>query len=88
MSTLLLTGTVPKKMKISLVTTILLSLAWGKHLIIKTKDPTNNEPMDYAEDDATNPIHGKPTTYNRDYDLGGKITKKNIFRYFGIKRTT
>jgi len=42
----LLTGTVSKKMKISLVncvitTTIFLSIAWGKYFIIKTKDIPN-----------------------------------------------
>ena len=60
-------------MKISLVTcvittTILLTMAWGKHFIIKTKDTTKKDTMKYAKGHAANAIHGKPVG---DYDVGG-----------------
>merc|ERR1719430_2760941 len=57
-------------MKISLVTcviTILLSMAGGKHFIIKTKDTTNNHLMNKATGHAKKAMHGKPV---RDYNPG------------------
>jgi len=42
-------------------------MAGGKHFIIKTKDTTNNHPMNNATGHATNAMHGKPV---KDYNPG------------------
>jgi len=66
-------------MKLSLVTcvitiTILLSMACGKHLIIKTKDTTKQDTMKYAR----HAIHGKPFGTYGDYDLGATEQNEEI----------
>ena len=53
-------------MKIILITcaiTIFLSMAWGKHLLIKTKDTANKDPMIYDKDDATDTEYGTAEDY-------------------------
>ena len=65
-----LSASVSKKMKISLVTcvftiTLLMSMAWGKHFIIKTKDAANNNEMVYPISD----IYGKPEGKAFDYNV-------------------
>merc|ERR1739844_759639 len=49
-------GTVPKSMKISLVTCVITitTMSWGKHFMIKTLDTANNNLMKFSMDDATN----------------------------------
>ena len=38
-------------------------MAWGKHLLIKTKDTANKDPMIYDKDDATNTEFGTAEDY-------------------------
>ena len=67
-----LSASVSKKMKISLVTCVFtinlpMSMGWGKHFIIKTKDAANNNEMAYP-----NPtdIYGLPEGKVFDYGNG------------------